>query len=122
MSTKAMSLPLMTASSDKFRLLRKSYNTGCTVSVMHTNETLEAHVELDNNLQPETGDKITVHGAPVQIEFGETIHLRRDATLVRASVFDKLWVRFKSMFLLTELYEVSFSTAHMNTRPSGRII
>jgi len=103
----------MTASS--FRLLRQSFETGCTVSVMHTNETLEAHVELDNNLQPEIGDKITVHGAPVQIEFGESIRLQRGATLPRASIFDKLWVRLKSMMLLTELYEVSFSPTRLNS-------
>ncbi|MEO0613974.1 MAG: hypothetical protein AAFY83_11735 [Pseudomonadota bacterium] len=99
------------------RFWRQKIATGCTVQVKHTNETLEAHVALDDNLQANLGDRIFVHGAPVQLAFGETLFLRRSATLTRASIFDKLWVRLKSNFLITELYEVSFSPTQLQ-RPT----
>lgn len=84
-------------------------NTACTITVRHTDESLEAHVELDHDLLPETGDRVTVFGEPVRVEYGESMTLRRDARLVRATLLDKLWVKFKSLFEVTELYEVSFS-------------
>lgn len=88
---------------------RARIDTGCTVTVKHTDETLEAHVELDDGLLPSAADHITVFGAPVRVQYGDTITLRRQATLTRATPLDKLLVRLKSLFLLTELYEVSFS-------------
>ena len=84
-------------------------NTACTITVRHTDESLEAHVELDNDLLPETGDRVTVFGDPVRVEYGESITLRRDAKLVRGTALDKFWIKFKSLFEITELYEVSFS-------------
>lgn len=84
--------------------------TGCTVTVLCTEETLEAHVELDDDLLPTAGDKITVYGAPVSVGYGEKLEFRREARLTRGSLFDKLYVRIAAMFELTELYEVSFST------------
>ncbi len=89
---------------------RKPYHTPCTITVVHTWETLEAHVELDGGAQPEIGDRVTVHGAAVQVPFGETIKIRREATVRPASMFEKLWIRIQAFFELTELYEVSFST------------
>lgn len=88
---------------------RKAITTMCTVTVRHTEETLEAHVELDDGLLPATGDKVTVFGEPVRVEYGSTVTLRRDARLIRGSILDKGWMRFKSLFDVTELYEVSFS-------------
>ncbi|MEM9704647.1 MAG: hypothetical protein AAF850_01080 [Pseudomonadota bacterium] len=92
---------------------RRRITTPCTITVLHTDETLEAHVELDGKLLPTVGDKITVHGAPVRTPYGETMQIRRNATLVRANTLDKLWVLLKSRFLFTELYEVSFSTGKL---------
>ncbi|MEE4210949.1 MAG: hypothetical protein V2I43_17000 [Parvularcula sp.] len=83
--------------------------TECTVTVRHTEETLEAHVDLDNGLLPGIGDKVTVFGDPVRVEYGNTLQIRRAARLVRGSLLDKLWIRFLSLFEITELYEVSFS-------------
>ncbi|MEL7488046.1 MAG: hypothetical protein AAGJ87_12615 [Pseudomonadota bacterium] len=94
-------------------LTHRQFYTPCTVTVLHTEETLEAHVELDGDLNPEIGDRIIVGGAPVQVRFGETLVLRREAKVTRAAVWDKLWTRLKSFFLLTELYEVSFSTGRL---------
>lgn len=90
-------------------LARRSIPTTCTVTVRHTDETLEAHVELDDGLLPSVGDKITVFGSPVHVEYGSTIEIKRDARLVRGSALDKFWLKLRSLFDVTELYEVSFS-------------
>lgn len=90
-------------------LFRRTIKTACTVTVLHNEETLEAHVELDDDLLPQAGDHITVLGAPVCVAYGETLTIRRDATLVRGALFDKAWARIKAAFLMTELFEVSFS-------------
>jgi len=90
-------------------MTRKTIDARCTITVNHTMEALEAHVELDNGLKPTAGDRVLVHGAPVHVLFGEQITLRRKATLIRANAFQKLWIKFKSLFELTELYEVSFT-------------
>ncbi|MGB3627814.1 MAG: hypothetical protein WA989_18455 [Henriciella sp.] len=82
----------------------------CTIRISHTWESLEAHVELPGNSQPEMGDRVTVHGAPVQVPFGETITIQREATIRRANPLEKLWIRIRSMFELDELYEVNFTT------------
>ena len=87
--------------------------TGCTVTVKHTEETLEAHVVLDDGLLPDAGDRITVFGEPVRIDYGSTATFKRPARLDRGSELDKLRVRILSMFQLTELYEVSFSDGRM---------
>lgn len=88
---------------------RRVVSTMCTITVRHTEETLEAHVELDDGLLPDTGDRITVFGAPVHVEYGSTLQLRRDAHLIRGTVLDKAWMRLKSLFDVSELYEVSFT-------------
>ncbi len=90
-------------------MIARRITVPCTIRVLHTYESLEAHVELDGGLQPGIGDKVLVHGAPVSVPFGQGIVLRREATLTRANLFERLLVRLQSMFLLTELYEVSFS-------------
>ncbi|MEO1188422.1 MAG: hypothetical protein AAFW60_05055 [Pseudomonadota bacterium] len=82
----------------------------CIIRISHTWESLEAHVELPGRAQPEIGDRITVHGAPVQVPFGETITIEREATIRRAGPLEKLWIRIRSMFELDELYEVNFTT------------
>jgi len=85
----------------------------CTIVVRHTDETLEAHVDLDDDLLPETGDSVTVFGSPIQVDYGSTIEVRRKARLVRGSQLDKAVTGLLAMFELTELYEVSFSPGMM---------
>lgn len=85
-------------------------NLPCTVTVEHTWESLEAHVELADGIQPGLGDRITVHGSAIKIPFGEKIVVQRDATLRRAGPLTKAWMKVQQFFELTELYEVSFST------------
>ncbi|MFN7178885.1 hypothetical protein [Hyphomonas sp.] len=89
--------------------MTRSFTVPCTIRVEHTYESLEAHVELDGGIEPGVGDRILVHGAPVSVPFGRSLVLRREATVTRANFIERALVRFKSMFELTELYEVSFS-------------
>ncbi len=89
--------------------LMRHFTVPCTITVKHTTETLEAHVELDGGVQPTLGDRIVVHGRSVTVSFGESVSIRRNATVTRANFLEKLWLRLKSQFELTELYEVSFS-------------
>jgi magnesium-protoporphyrin IX monomethyl ester (oxidative) cyclase len=67
------------------RLGRQAVETACTVSVEHTNESLSAHVELDGDVAIRPGDRVLVHGAPIQVSFGECIRVRRTATVQRAN-------------------------------------
>jgi hypothetical protein len=70
---------------------------------------LHAHVSLDGDIDIRPGDEVTVHGAPVQIAFGDCVNLRRTATVVRAGAVKRLMTHVAGYFELTELYEVSFS-------------
>lgn len=87
----------------------RSITVPCTVTVEHTAESLAAHVELDGGIAPSAGDRVRVHGDAVRVAFGERIVLRRQATLTRAGLLEKLAVIARARFSLTDLYEVSFS-------------
>ena len=88
---------------------RKRFEVPCTVEIEQTPETLHAHVVLDGNVEIEPGDEVTVHDAPTSVGFGERLVVRRTATVVRGSAFDRLRARIGGYLELTELYEVSFS-------------
>lgn len=90
-------------------MTRRRLTVPCTLRIEHTFDSLEAHVELDGGVQPGIGDRVFVHGAPVSVPFGERLVLRRVATLTRANILERAMTRLHAMFLLTELYEVSFS-------------
>ena len=88
---------------------RKSFDVPCTVEIEQSSETLHAHVMLDGDIDIRPGDEVLVHDAPTQVAFGERLVVRRTATVVRGSAFDRLWARVEGYLELTELYEVSFS-------------
>lgn len=92
---------------------RQQITVPCTITIAHDADNLEAHVELEGAIAPGVGDRVRVHGEAVRIRFGERIVLKRDATLTRANVFDKLFVMARARFELTELYEVSFSSGRL---------
>jgi hypothetical protein len=89
---------------------RARRDTHCTIEIEHSDESLHAHVDLDdeNDLRP--GDRVLVHGAPIHVSFGEKLVLRRNATVERAGWLERQWTRWASRFELSELYEVSFSS------------
>ncbi len=83
---------------------------GCTIEVEHSFDSLHAHVELDGDPEVHAGDAIVVHGAPVDVAFGERVVLRRTATLIRAHPLERAWTRLTGRFELMELCEFSFSS------------
>ena len=89
---------------------RETVETGCTIAVEHTADALHAHVELDGDIVIGPGDQVRVHGAPVRLPFGETLYLRRRATVSRAGAMTRWWTKARAAFDLTDLYEITFSS------------
>ncbi len=88
---------------------RRRQDTPCTIEIEHSERSLHAHVELDGGLALGPGDRVRVHGAPIRVRFGETLILRREATVERAGWLERQWTKFTARFALSELYEVSFT-------------
>jgi len=88
---------------------RETINVPCTVEVEHTFESLHAHVELDGGIAVEPGDKVRVHGEPIEVPYGERMTFRRDATVTRATRIERLWTRLTGDLEFMELCEFSFS-------------
>ncbi len=82
----------------------------CSIDIEQTAESFHAHA-IPEGVEIGPGDVVTVHGAPVNVAFGEHYVGERRATLVRANVFVRLWTQFSSIFEIGELYEVGFSPA-----------
>ena len=89
--------------------MTRRFETGCTIEVEHSFDHLHAHVELDGDVVIQPGDRVTVHGAAIALPYGRRIVERRTATVTRATAIERTWVKLKSRFTLTELYEISFS-------------
>ena len=95
-----------------FNLLlgRRTVDVPCTIEVERTHDSLHAHVDLNSGFDIGPGDVVTVQGDAVHAAFGDRFTLQRRATIVRASLFDRLWTKLIAGFELTELYDVSFSS------------
>ncbi len=89
--------------------IHSRFDTGCTVEVEHTAEFLHAHVALDGNLEMLPGDKVLVHGQPIQVEFGKKLSERRTATVERAGWLKRSLTKLLARLEIRELFEVSFS-------------
>lgn len=87
--------------------MSRTFETPARIAIERTGENLFAHVELDVAVGP--GDRFRLQGPPIRVGFGEQARLVRVATVRRASPLRRLWTRFAGHFMLTELYEVSFS-------------
>jgi uncharacterized Zn finger protein len=77
--------------------------------VINTFDSLEAHVELDDGLVVQPGDEVKVHGAPIRVSYGETLEIRRRATVHRAGPIERAWTRLTGDLEFMELCEFSFS-------------
>lgn len=88
---------------------QRVFDVPCTVEIEQTSETLHAHVVLDDGVEIQPGDEVTVHDAPTSVNFGQRLVVRRTATVVRAGPFERMRARLEGYLELTELYEVSFS-------------
>jgi hypothetical protein len=95
-------------------IVRRTLTTPCTINIEHTERSLHAHVELDGDLALQPGDRVRVHGEPIRVRFGQTLVLRRDATVERAGWLERQWTRLTARFELSELYEVSFTSGRLS--------
>jgi hypothetical protein len=88
---------------------RRSFDVGCTVSVSHRFEELSAHVELDGDVVIGPGDRVLVHGEPINPPYGKVQVERRRATVTRASWVSRAWTRISGDVDCLSLLDVSFS-------------
>lgn len=88
--------------------MTRRFETGCEVEVENRFESLGAHVRLDGDVALHPGDRVTVHGAPIVVPFGQIHAERRTATVTRAGPMRRLWARHIGQWDLTSLYEVGF--------------
>jgi hypothetical protein len=91
----------------------RSFETPCTITVEQSSEHFHAHVELADEVEIQPGDKVQVHGAPIQIPFGTRRVFERHATVTRAGPVERALIRIAAYFDLKELYEVSFNAGRI---------
>jgi len=87
----------------------RSFDVGCTITVEQSPDHFHAHVELDGDVEIQPGDKVRVHGDPIQIKFGQSVVVERAATVTRATAVERALTRVAAYFDLKELYEVGFT-------------
>lgn len=87
----------------------RSFDVACTITVEQSPDHFHAHVELADDIAIEPGDKVQVHGDPIQIAFGQSVVFQRAATVTRATALERMLTRMAAYFDLKELYEVSFT-------------
>ncbi|MFM9937808.1 MAG: hypothetical protein ACKVOL_16610 [Novosphingobium sp.] len=85
------------------------FDTPCRIEIEQTAEQFHAHVRLAGDIELRPGDQVRVHGAPIRVDFGQSIAIERMATVTRAGPLAQLWIKLAAYFDLTELYEVSFT-------------
>ena len=91
------------------KLWRETIDVPCTIEIVHTWESLRAHVDLDG-IEVGPGDAVHVHGAEIAVPYGESVTLHRMATVTKASAPERLWVKMTGDFEFMELLEFSFSS------------
>ena len=91
----------------------QSFETPCTITVEQSSEAFHAHVELAEDVAIQPGDKVRVHGAPIQIPFGTRQVFERRATVTRAGPAMRALTRIAAYLDLSELYEVSFNAGRI---------
>ncbi|MEO0820033.1 MAG: hypothetical protein AAF074_06355 [Pseudomonadota bacterium] len=90
-------------------LTRDRIKVPCTVEVQNTFESLQAHVELPEEVKLRPGDAVLVHGKPIEVPYGQIERFERDATVTRATAIERLWTRMTGDLEYMELLEFSFS-------------
>jgi hypothetical protein len=91
---------------------------GCTLDLARTAEDFYAHLELDG-VEPGPGDTVRLHDAPADLGAGVRAVRRGRATVVRAGWLGRAAAYMDGLLSLTELFEVSFSTAALS-KPTAR--
>jgi hypothetical protein len=90
-----------------------SFELPCTITVEQSPEHFHAHVELADEIDIQPGDKVRVHGAPIQIPFGTRQVFERRATVTRAGPLKRGLTKLAAYLDLAELYEVSFNAGRI---------
>ncbi|MEL6373913.1 MAG: hypothetical protein AAFR04_08080 [Pseudomonadota bacterium] len=88
---------------------KRTQEVACTVRVINTFDSLEAHVELDGDVKIQPGDAVEVEGAPIIVPYGESREIRRNAVVTRAGPIERAWTRLTGDLEFMELCEFSFS-------------
>ncbi len=78
----------------------------CDIDIEQSWESLHAHA-IPEGIDIEAGDIIIVHDTAGALNAALYIG-QRNATLIRAGFWRRHWTRFRSVFELTELFEVGF--------------
>lgn len=87
----------------------ETVDVDCTVEIINTFESLEAHVRFNDGTTVAPGDEVLVHGKPIEVPYGEKQIFDRRATITRAGIIERLWTRATGDFEFMELCEFSFS-------------
>ncbi len=91
-------------------MARRSFEVPCTVRVINTDASLEAHVELADDVIVGPGDEVRVNGDEIVVPFGQSVVLERTATVTRAGAVERMWTRLTGDLEFMELCEFSFSS------------
>lgn len=91
-------------------MARRSFEVPCTIRVINTDASLEAHVELAGDVAVQPGDEVRVNGDEIKVPFGESVVLERTATITRAGLIERTWTRLTGDLEFMELCEFSFSS------------
>lgn len=94
---------------DIYTMASNRIEVPCTVFVSNTFECLHTAVEFEKNIEIHPGDEVIVHGEPIRVPYGETAHIPRQATIIRAGWLKRWWTRMTGDFEFMELCEFSFS-------------
>lgn len=95
-------------------LRKERIDLDCTVEIVNTFESFEAHVRFNDGTTVNPGDEVLVHGSAITVPYGETATFERRATLTRANAIERLWTRATGDFEFMELCEFSFSEERIN--------
>jgi hypothetical protein len=86
----------------------RSFEVRCTLDVVLTAEVLHAHLTLDGvNVGP--GDSVQLLQAPGPLAPGTSMRRTGRARVRRAGALGRAWARLKGLWLITEMYDVSFT-------------
>ena len=82
------------------------------MDIEQTRDSFHAHA-VPQGIDIRPGDVVMVHGAPVDIGFGDHILCECRATVARAGWLARAWTQVAGLFELSELYEVGFLPSTM---------
>lgn len=70
-------------------MIARQFDIPCTITIEQSPEHFHAHVELEGDIPLYPGDEVRVHGAPMTVDFGQSLQFTRMATVKRATAFTR---------------------------------